>query len=605
MIIQKLKRLAWTLPALTSLAVLAYFFLLLPQLTKAQTSFEFIVSPLEQSVLPGTAAILNITITNTGAISLTNITVQPEAIRPAEAYFLKSCYQTLGTTNPLTNEFEPLILDIGESSSFTCGESGLYLDVQQNLLFSAAAIDDNSTFSDAAEVIVHVEHLLATFGTEYQPVIDGKPASLTLTIANTGLYNLTNISVTPRTAAFADCARTAGQVLDLAGGETTTVNCVSENIFDDVEAVFDLSATLNGNSAVSEAAYIVIDSVKGLSLEITPDAQTIATNTAANLSITLQNLDDALPLTNLTLTSADFPACSRSLGSLPDLMGGGSYQFECQTTPLTTNDTYTMTASAIASGLAVTATDQTTINADSQIDIQVSPSYVIAAENAPVSFTITATNNLISDTLATVTVSTTASAVSGTPSSITDDCARSLADIPPGGSESYTCQSTAVPGQPLRSFILTGYTPAIDEGNLHTAQANAYAGLAYTYLPVAMNDYHPPYSYPDLYITSLNVSQVSNDIYNVNIVVENLSTEAVASGNNFFVNAYLTSNLNSPVLVCSMQSGWFGAGQSRTCSGQITLAAGTHTIRAWADPYNTVTEEYENNNTRDLEVTHD
>ena len=122
MIIQKLKRLAWTLPALTSLAVLAYFFLLLPQLTKAQTSFEFIVSPLEQSVLPGTAAILNITITNTGAISLTNITVQPEAIRPAEAYFLKSCYQTLGTTNPLTNEFEPLILDIGESSSFTCGE---------------------------------------------------------------------------------------------------------------------------------------------------------------------------------------------------------------------------------------------------------------------------------------------------------------------------------------------------------------------------------------------------------------------------------------------------------------------------------------------------
>ena len=79
----------------------------------------------------------------------------------------------------------------------------------------------------------------------------------------------------------------------------------------------------------------------------------------------------------------------------------------------------------------------------------------------------------------------------------------------------------------------------------------------------------------------------------------------MADNNNFFVNAYLTSNLSNPILVCSMQGKWFGAGQSYTCTGQITLVAGTHTVRAWADPYDTVTEEYEMNNTRDLEVTHE
>ncbi len=606
MVSHKLKRLAWFLPALLGFALLITFLLLLPRLTKAQSSVEFTISPAEQTVLPGNTAYFAITITNTGAISLTNIIVGSEAIRPVEADFLQYCLKNpIGNYNFSTGQFELITLDVGESYSYNCAEPLPYQDIQQTLLLSAETTDSSSTVSDSAEVIVHVEHLSANFGTEYQAVTYGDSAHLTLYITNSGSYNLTDISVTPHDAEFADCIRTAGQLPDLAGGQTTTLSCESANLFEDKEVVFDLAATLDGSTAVSEIAYLFLDSIKGLELEISPDVQMIPANTAADLTLTLHNPDD-VPVTNLAVTSPDFPACNKEAGSLPDLAGGESTQYQCQTPELAIDDTYTMTAAATTNNLEVTAVANTTINANSQVEIEVSPSYLITAENTPVTFTITVTNNL-TDTLTNVAVNNTSSSASKPAGTITD-CARSLANMAPDAVVTYTCQGTAVPDEPHQSFILSGFTPNELEDaddNYHLAQADAYVGLVHTYLPVAMNNYQRPYTLPDLTIDNLTVSQISNNNYSINITVKNQSTLPVTSGNNFFVNAYLTSNLNSPIFVCSVQAQWMEAGESHTCSGQITLSQGSHIVRAWADPYNTVTEDYETNNTRDLEVTHD
>jgi hypothetical protein len=596
MVSHKIKRLAWFLPALLGSVLLIYFLFLLPRLTKAQSSVEFTVSPTEQTILPGSTAYFAITLTNTGAISLTNITVESEAVRPVEADFLRYCLQS-----PITG----LTLDVGESYSYNCSEPLLYLDVQQTLLLSAETTDGNSTVSDSAEVIVHVEHLSANFDTEYQAVSYGDSAYLTLDITNSGSYDLTDISITPRDAAFADCLRTAGELPDLSGGQTTTLNCESPNIFEDAEVIFDVAATLDGSTAVSEVAYFFLDSIKGLELEISPDVQMIPANTSADLTLTLYNPDD-VPITNLAVNSPDFPACNREAGSLPNLAGGQSTQYQCQTPELAADGTYTLTAAATSNNLAATAVANTTINANSQVDIEVAPNYLIIAENTPVTFTITVTNNL-TDTLTSVAVNATSSSASR-PSGTITDCARSLADLAPDAVVTYSCQGTAVPGEPYQSFVLSGFTPSDledSDANYHLAQADAYVGLAHTYLPIAMNNYQRPYTLPDLIIDNLTVSQISNNNYSINITVKNQSTLPVAIGNNFFVNAYLTSNLNNPIFVCSLQGQWFGAGQSYTCSSQITLSTGSHVIRAWADPYNTVSEEYETNNTGDFEVTND
>lgn len=447
--------------------------------------------------------------------------------------------------------------------------------------------------------------LIIMFDSEGQTVLYGDTAVLTLNITNTSSSQISDITVTPRDVSFTDCVRAVGQVPDLNVGADTAVTCSSPNLFEDVEVVFDVTAVVDNSYTTNGVAYTVLDSTGGLALTIAPEAQSIPRNSAATLTVTLRNTDSTTA-TNLTLSAPDFPGCQKDEGSLPDLASGENYQYQCQTPLLNTDSTYTLTALATLNNLAVTAVDHTTINADSQVAIAVSPSNVITAANSLVTFTVTVTNNLITDTLTNVTVST-ASAAANRPSGITTDCARTLADLAPGETTTYSCQGTAVSDEPNQRFTLTGYTTAAyadGDAHYHIEQANAYIGPAYTFLPVAMSNY-PPYTYPDLAIKSLDVSQISNDTYHVNIVVANQSTEDVAVGNNFFVNAYLTSNLAHPILVCSMQGQWFAAGQTRTCSGQITLPTGTHTVRAWADPYNTVTEEYETNNTRDLEVTHE
>ena len=600
MLSQKLNKLAWFfIPVLLSAVALVYLFFIFPQQTKAQSALEFTVTPEEQSIIPGSLATFNIAITNTGPISLTNIFVDAN---------LLPCRQS-PIYNTSVIPAVPLVLGIGKSYSYICGDI-LNVDIDETVTISAEATDSSSTVSDSADVVVHVEHLSANFGTEFKAVPYGDSTQLTLYITNSGEYDLTNISVTPRDAAFSDCVRTAGQLANLAGGQSTSFSCWSPNISSDSEVIFDLAATLDGSMAVSEIAYLFLDSTKGLELEISPDVQMIAANSTANLTVRLSN-PDSLPATNITVASPDFPACSKGAGSIPDLLGGESYEFQCRSTELSTDGTYTLTASATTNNLAVTAVAHTTINANSSVEIDVQPSYLIVAESKPVTFTVTVTNNLATETLTDVNVNTTpvtyardATRPSGAPSI----CTRVLADMAPGAVVSYTCERIAFPGEPQQTFTVSGFTPALLEdgdANYHFDTAEAYVGLMQTLLPVMMNKYQRPFTYPDLTISSMSVNKITNNTYSINITVKNQSTLPVATGNNFFINAYLTTNLNSPAYVCSVQGQWFGAGQSYTCTGQLTLAKGTHVIRAWADPYATVTEEYETNNTRDLEVTNE
>jgi hypothetical protein len=120
------------------------------------------------------------------------------------------------------------------------------------------------------------------------------------------------------------------------------------------------------------------------------------------------------------------------------------------------------------------------------------------------------------------------------------------------------------------------------------------------FLPIIMKNAGP---LPDLVVDNVIITSVSGNLYTIQVVARNQSTvAAVASGNNFFINAYLTSDLNTPILICGVQGSLFGPGQGFTCTGQYTFSSGSHTVRGWVDPFGIVAESNEGNNTRDSGV---
>jgi hypothetical protein len=599
------------LPGLLACAGLAAMMLLFPARSRAQSAVEFTISPAEGSIPTGSFINFDIAITNTGNISLTNIVI--------DAHMLLECRR-----NPLSGyvyiptypyyEYKLIELGLNESFTFSCGGKYLSTDIHDTLTLTAEATDGNSVVEDSATVHITAEHLTASFGSEYKPVPYGETAPLALTIFNNGPYTITDITVTPLDSVLTDCTRLSGVLPDLPGGKSLTLNCASANIFADLETVVEIQGILDGYGIdIAEVAYIQLDSIDGLSLDISPDFHQITPGSNTNMTVTLHNRDN-IPVTGLTVSAPGLPRCDKPVGSLPDLQGGERHEYSCLSPQLDTINVFTMTAAGTVNQLPVTAVANTTINAASEIAVTVSPDYLIMGENNPVTLTITLANNHISETLTTpaLVISPAFPDQPGAaPAGYSPGCGRpagTLPDMAPGAVISYTCLSQAFPGQPVQEIIFSGFYPAQYEdgdGNYHIAAAETYLGLSHSYLPVFFHNYRPPFTGPDLVIGEMTLHRISNDVFNINIRARNQSTLPVDPGNNFYVNAYLTSNLNKPIFVCSVQGEWFSAEQDYLCSGQVTLPAGSYTVRAWADPYNTVTEHAEVNNTYDLEVTNE
>jgi hypothetical protein len=131
------------------------------------------------------------------------------------------------------------------------------------------------------------------------------------------------------------------------------------------------------------------------------------------------------------------------------------------------------------------------------------------------------------------------------------------------------------------------------------------------YLPVSLKNYSQPPAptgRPDLVVDSITLIHRGGREYSVQVTVRNQSVTSVAYGNNFYVAVYVdpaqaptyeTIPSLTPQVQWGVQGSWFGAGESRVLESVYTFGgAGEHTIYGWADPYQTVLELNENNNSR-------
>jgi hypothetical protein len=173
--------------------------------------------------------------------------------------------------------------------------------------------------------------------------------------------------------------------------------------------------------------------------------------------------------------------------------------------------------------------------------------------------------------------------------------------------------STFTPGTDLPLGVYTWQVQAFDRaGNSSSAgpfSVTIQAPTVSVFLPLVLKVFlpdgpPPPANLPDMVIDDISLIQKSGNTYTVRVTARNRAATPVTFGNNFYVNVYLDGDLTTPIIGFGVQASWFGAGQSRVLEQDYTFSSGgPHTLRAWADAFNTVVEGVETNNTRDLSLT--
>jgi uncharacterized repeat protein (TIGR01451 family) len=176
-------------------------------------------------VTSGGTATFTITVTNTGGVDLTNVTVT-DALSP-------NCNRSLGTLAP------------GASVNYTCTLANVTASFTNVAIVTGTPPSGPPvTSSDTAPVTVPTPpgnpihpSIRIVKGPKSQTVAKGGTAHFTITVTNTGDVELTNVTVTdPITPA---CSRKIGT---LKPGQTVSYTCSQTN----VQANFDNVAVVSG-----------------------------------------------------------------------------------------------------------------------------------------------------------------------------------------------------------------------------------------------------------------------------------------------------------------------------------------------------------------------
>jgi uncharacterized repeat protein (TIGR01451 family) len=381
-------------------------------------------TPDTQLAQSGNTVTFTITITNSGDVDLTNVTVSD--------VFASNCNQSLGD------------LTVGAGSSYTCT-----LTVTADLTNTATVTGTppaglDVTASDDAFVNVISPSLQIGKTPDSQFALSGDTVTFTITVTNTGDVDLDNVTVGDALAP--NCDQSLG---NLAVGASSSYTCTLT-----VTADLTNTATVTGapplgsDVTASDDAFVDVIS-PAIQISKTPDAQTIARNDTAAFTITVTNTGD-ITLTNVTVSDAQAPGCNQSLG---DLASGAITTYTCSRV----NVLASFTNVAIVSGTPptgpdVTASDDAQVNVvGPNLEISKTPDSQDIVSGSTVTFTITLTN---SGDITMTTVDITDGPVPA--------CDQTFSDLAPGAIQSYDCSRANVTTDLTNTVVATG-APAVGQ----------------------------------------------------------------------------------------------------------------------------------------------
>jgi uncharacterized repeat protein (TIGR01451 family) len=299
----------------------------------------------DQMIIRGTSATFTIAITNTGDVTLTNVTVSDTQA--------PNCARAAGSLPDLVP---------GGHTSYACTRAHVMTDFTNSAtvagtdVLSATVVTDSDTaFVDVVEPAIAIAKMPDT-----QALLSGASAHFDITVTNTGDVTLTNVNVSDALAP--NCDRPVGSLPDLAPGADTSYACTVAN----VTSGFTNSATATGTppvgddvTATDEADVDVVAPAIGIAK--TPDTQSVASGSSATFAIAVTNNGDST-LTNVTVSDAQAPDCNRTFSALA---AGENESYSCAVANVT--DGFINSASVTGTPLAggnVTDTDAAKVRLD-------------------------------------------------------------------------------------------------------------------------------------------------------------------------------------------------------------------------------------------------
>ncbi|NJN92670.1 MAG: DUF11 domain-containing protein [Anaerolineales bacterium] len=395
-------------------------------------------TPDSQLAQSGDVVTFTITVTNSGDITLTNVTVTDA--------LASNCDQSLGD------------MAVGASDNYTCT-----LTVTTDLTNTATVVGTppagpNATASDDAFVNVISPTLQISKTPDVQFALSGDPVTFTISVVNTGDVTLTNVTVTDALAS--DCDESLG---DMAVGASNNYTCALTVTTDLTNtAIVTGTPPLGPDISASDDAFVDVISP---SIQISKSAisSTIQRGDPVTFTITITNTGDAA-LSNVQVSDGQTPACSQS--SLGLLASGAITSYTCSQANITTSFTNTaiVTGTPPAGPVVTDTAEAPILVVGPNLEISKLPVYQDIVSGTAVTFTIILTNS--GDiTLTTVTLDDVSQPA----------CSPTYNNMPPGDVQSYNCPVGAVTSDLTNTVIATA-TP--EAGRPVVVSATAVVNVA-------------------------------------------------------------------------------------------------------------------------------
>jgi len=296
-------------------------------------------------IFPGGSDIpFQITVTNTGQSDLTQITV----IDP----LVPDCARS------------GLSLAPGETYSYTCTAFNVlhgftnYVKVTAKDACNKPVIDEDTSTVRLAGIAISKQEK----GDDSRTVESGSDVPYTITITNTGEVDLTNVQVSDPLVPTCDYL-----LASLPAGESFSYTCTAPNVTEG----FTNTATVTADAGDITVSDQDPSTVKVPGIDVSKqaegeDVRTIQPGEDVSYTITITNTGD-VELTNIFLTDALVPDCSRAPGTIPSLAPGETYSYVCTASNVTESFTNIIDVEGEGDGIVVKDSDPSTVKVHEQV----------------------------------------------------------------------------------------------------------------------------------------------------------------------------------------------------------------------------------------------
>lgn len=294
-------------------------------------AIEIAIDPSSQQILSGGTANFTVTITNTGDVTLTNVTVVDNGSG--------SCSQPAITLNPT------------DTNSFNCSDTNVTGDMLKEVTvtgdhtggqISASADTLVDVFSNEIDVIKFAPSAYA---------LTGSDVTFTIIVTNTSGTNMSNVDIN-------DPLGSCSESTSLSDGASHQLNCTILNATSDIANTVFVTGTLPSGSVSSSDLFVVNVIDPSIKITVTPHESEVYVDEPAVLDVVVENTGD-VTLTAVQVSGLTGASCNPLIGTLN---ANESHSYTCTTDPLPFNTAFPATAVGTdpANG-TVTDSDNTTI----------------------------------------------------------------------------------------------------------------------------------------------------------------------------------------------------------------------------------------------------